>query len=151
MSAQQPSNVMPESSDINVARMSLAAAAIAGFLSVALGAFGAHGLKSVLSADMMQVYKTAVQYHQVHAVALLAVGVWQLVRPSVVLNWAAVLLLSGILLFSGSLYAMAISGVRTLGMITPIGGLCWLVAWGAVCWAALAGKPANSPGHPSSE
>lgn len=127
------------------ARLTLAAAAIAGLLSVALGAFGAHGLRPVLSAEMMQVYKTAVQYHQVHAVALLAVGVWQLVRPSVSLIWAAVLLLLGILLFSGSLYALAISGIRMLGVITPIGGFVWLVAWGAVCWAALSVKSANNP------
>ncbi|MGB1092089.1 MAG: DUF423 domain-containing protein [Oceanobacter sp.] len=115
------------------ARATLTLAALLGFLGVALGAFGAHGLKSVLEPAMMTVYQTGVQYHQIHAVALLVIGLWQLLRPTSPehgsLKWAALFMLGGVLLFSGSLYTMAMSSVRMLGMITPIGGVSWLIGW----------------------
>lgn len=102
---------------------------LSGFLGVALGAFGSHGLRSRLSAEMLKVWETAVQYQMLHALALLAVvfaaqrfpnGPWQAA------GWCFV---AGTILFSGSLYALSISGIRKLGAITPIGGLLFLVGW----------------------
>lgn len=119
------------------ARISLVAAALLGFFAVALGAFGAHGLKSVLEPAMMQVWQTAVLYHLVHSVALLAVAIWHLQQPSVWLARAALMLLIGTLLFSGSLYLMALTGVRILGMITPLGGVSWLIGWSMLMVAGL--------------
>ncbi|WP_372748394.1 DUF423 domain-containing protein [Litorivivens sp.] len=115
----------------------LVAGAISGFLAVALGAFGAHALKQRLTADMLAVYDTAVQYHFYHTLALIAVallavygvqGAW--------LKASGWLFLVGTLLFSGSLYALALSGIKMLGAITPLGGLCFLAAW--LCLAVVA-------------
>lgn len=122
-------------------RIALISAALAGFSGVALGAFGAHGLKSVLSAKMMNVWQTAVQYHLVHSVALLALTVGLMVLPNnetkIWLQRSALLMLAGLLLFSGSLYALALTDIRPLGMMTPIGGIGWLLAWGCLFIAAL--------------
>ena len=98
-----------------------------GFLGVALGAFGAHGLRERLSPAMLEVYRTGVLYHLIHAVALLAValGADRLARPRAV----AALFTAGIALFSGSLYALSITGARALGMITPLGGLLFMAGW----------------------
>lgn len=116
----------------------LAASAASGFLAVALGAFGAHALKSRLSPEMLSVYETAVQYHFYHALALFGVALlmangWQ----QGLLKASAVLFLLGLVLFSGSLYALALSGVKVLGAITPLGGLCFLAAWACLFIAAL--------------
>ncbi|GAT31582.1 hypothetical protein TSACC_1133 [Terrimicrobium sacchariphilum] len=104
--------------------MSLAiqVAAVLGFLGVALGAFGAHGLKATLTAnDTLAIWQTAVLYHLLHAVAAL----WAAERqPIVVWFWAA-----GILIFSGSLYILAVTNIKWLGAITPIGGLLFLAGW----------------------
>ena len=97
--------------------------------AVIIGAFGAHGLKSHLSDEMMRVYKTGVEYHFYHALGILLVGVLSVSVPSGLLNWSAIFLTLGILLFSGSLYVMAISGVTWLGAITPFGGLSFIVGW----------------------
>lgn len=115
----------------------LLAACVAGFLAVALGAFGAHGLKGIIDPGLMNAYQTGVQYHLVHAIALLGVGLWQQQLGGVNhwLSRAAILLLVGIVLFSGSLYLMAITGIRPLGMITPIGGTSWLIGWAMLAWA----------------
>src|SRR5215510_12140683 len=98
-----------------------------GFVAVALGAFGAHGLRERLSPGMLEVYKTGVLYHLVHALALLAValGAQRLARPRVV----AALFAGGIVVFSGSLYALALTGVHTFGAITPVGGLLFMAGW----------------------
>jgi uncharacterized membrane protein YgdD (TMEM256/DUF423 family) len=98
-----------------------------GFLGVALGAFGAHGLRERLAPGMLEVYKTGVLYHLVHAVALLAValGAEKLARPRAV----GALWIAGVVIFSGSLYALAITGVGVLGAITPIGGLLLMAGW----------------------
>ncbi|WP_346858629.1 DUF423 domain-containing protein [uncultured Draconibacterium sp.] len=98
-------------------------------LAVALGAFGAHGLKAHLSAELMQTYKTAVEYHFYHALGLLLLGVLSLTMPSNLINWAALFLFVGIVLFSGSLYVLAISGIKWLGAITPLGGLSFIAGW----------------------
>lgn len=123
------------------ARATLISAAIAGFSGVALGAFGAHGLKNVLSAKMLTVWQTAVQYHLVHSVALLALAIALMVLPkSDIRLWlqrSSTMMLAGLLLFSGSLYLMALTGIRPLGMITPIGGVSWLIAWGLIAVAAF--------------
>jgi uncharacterized membrane protein YgdD (TMEM256/DUF423 family) len=98
-----------------------------GFLGVALGAFGAHGLRERVSPAMLEVYKTGVLYHLIHAVALLAValGADRLARPrAVAALWAA-----GVVIFSGSLYALALTGVGKLGAITPVGGLLFMAGW----------------------
>jgi uncharacterized membrane protein YgdD (TMEM256/DUF423 family) len=97
-------------------------AAVLGFLGVALGAFGAHGLKAILEANAtMAIWQTAVLYHLVHAVAALWASEK---RPAVVWIWTA-----GIVIFSGSLYILAVTNVRWLGAITPIGGILFLIGW----------------------
>lgn len=112
-------------------------AALSGFLSVALGAFGAHGLKSKLSAEMMAIYQTAVQYQFFHTLALLAVAVLlQQWGKSAALNIAASAFVFGIMVFSGSLYILSFTGIRWLGAITPIGGVAFLLGWASLFVAA---------------
>jgi len=107
----------------------LTIAAISGLLAVALGAFGAHGLKAIITPEMLEVYKTGVQYQFYHTFALLAVGILMNFNQSKALKWSATLFVIGMILFSGSLYVLAISGVKALGMITPFGGITWIAAW----------------------
>ena len=122
------------------ARLFIALGALAALLAVALGAFGAHGLKSRLGADMMAICQTGVQYHFWHALGLVLVGLIAIQLPgSGALRAAGWLMAAGILMFSGSLYALALSGVRWLGAITPFGGLAFLAAWACLAWAALRG------------
>jgi len=112
-------------------------AAVAGFLGVAGGAFGAHALKAHLSPERMEIWHTAVLYQLIHAVALLAVGLASGVLPGrALLAGAGIAFIAGIVLFSGSLYALALSGVRILGAITPLGGLAFLVGWLLLALAA---------------
>jgi len=94
-----------------------------------LGAFGAHILKKMITPDMLEVYKTGVQYHFYHTFALLATGILLHLKPSKSLKTAAYLFMAGIVLFSGSLYALAITDIKVLGIITPFGGVAWLIAW----------------------
>jgi uncharacterized membrane protein YgdD (TMEM256/DUF423 family) len=103
-------------------------------LAVGLGAFGAHGLKARLSADSLAVWQTAVQYHAWHALGLLAVG---FLIPSMWSKTAGVLLLAGIVLFSGSLYALALGAPRALGVLTPVGGLAFILGWLAFALAVI--------------
>lgn len=113
-----------------LAKIFLALGSIGMLLAVALGAFGAHTLKKTLAPELMAVYETAVNYHVVHALGLLAVGLLALHLPeSGTLRWAGILMLVGLLLFSGSLYALSLSGIRGLGAITPVGGVALLAAW----------------------
>ena len=108
---------------------------LAAFLAVALGAFAAHGLKARLDASMLAAFETGVRYHMYHALALLAVG-WAAMRwPGAAVNASGWLFFAGIVLFSGSLYALSLSGVRWLGAITPLGGLCFLAGW---AWLVIA-------------
>ncbi len=116
----------------------LALGALYGFLGVACGAFGAHALRTRLSGDMLAVWKTAVEYQMFHALTLLAVGL--LLRAggsSTLLNVSGACFTGGVLLFSGSLYALALSGVRVLGAITPLGGLLFLIGWALLLLVAL--------------
>jgi uncharacterized membrane protein YgdD (TMEM256/DUF423 family) len=102
----------------------------AALLAVMLGAFGAHALQKLLTADMMTIFETAVQYHFYHALGLLAVGLLTLHLPtSLWLRWSGWLMLIGIVVFSGSLYALTLTGQRWLGAITPIGGTAFIAAW----------------------
>lgn len=99
-------------------------------LVVMLGAFGAHGLKAKISAEMLAVYQTGVHYHLFHALGLLVVGlVASQIADSVWLRWSGWLMLLGIILFSGSLYVLSVSGLRWLGMVTPFGGVAFIAAW----------------------
>jgi len=107
----------------------LTIAAISGMLAVVLGAFGAHVLKRIISPEMLETYKTGIQYHFYHTFALLVVGILMNFNSSKALKWSAWLFMIGILLFSGSLYALAISGIKILGIITPFGGVIWIAAW----------------------
>ena len=119
------------------ARLALSFAAALLFVAVAVGAFGAHALKARLAPDAMAIYQTAVQYHFWHALGLLAVGILLLQRPdSGALAASAWLLVAGILLFCGSLYALALTGSRGWGAVTPVGGTAFLAAWAALGWAA---------------
>jgi len=105
-------------------------AAFFAFLAVALGAFGAHGLKGHLSENDLSVYKTAVEYQMWHALGLGFIGLLQERLPqSKILNWSGWLMFFGILIFSGSLYALTLTGIRSFGMLTPFGGLSFLIAW----------------------
>ncbi|MDP9141305.1 MAG: DUF423 domain-containing protein [Pseudomonadota bacterium] len=116
----------------------LALGALYGFLGVAFGAFGAHALRTRLSADMLAVWKTAVEYQMFHALALLAVGfLLRAGSSSTLLNISGACFAGGVVLFSGSLYALALSGVRVLGAITPLGGLLFLIGWALLLLVAL--------------
>lgn len=103
---------------------------INAILAVALGAFGAHGLEGSLSSDMMEVFETGVKYHFYHALGLIAIGLVATHLPdSTLIKYSGWVMLAGIVLFSGSLYVLSTTGVRWLGAITPIGGLCFIAAW----------------------
>lgn len=112
------------------------AAGLLGALSVILGAFGAHALKSRLSEDLMSAYQTGVSYHLMHAVALLALSILIERQPSTLLYSAAMIMLAGIICFSGSLYLLALTSMRWPGPITPIGGLLLITAWICIAIAA---------------
>ena len=107
---------------------------------MALGAFGAHGLKARLTADMLAVWHTAVQYHAWHALGLLAVGLGGAHYDNAWMRAAGWLLLSGIALFSGSLYALALGAPRVLGAVTPAGGLAFILGWLAFAVALIAAR-----------
>lgn len=122
-------------------RIALLASGILGFLAVALGAFGAHGLKGRLApladgAARLEWWNTAAHYHLIHAVALAAIGYLATRTTSAAVPVAATSMLVGIALFSGSLYVMTLTGIRALGAVTPFGGLAFLVGWIAVAVAA---------------
>jgi uncharacterized membrane protein YgdD (TMEM256/DUF423 family) len=112
---------------------------LSGFLGVALGAFGAHALKGRLEADLLATFEVGVRYQMYHALALLAVG-WAHTRwPGAVLTASGWLFVAGTIVFSGSLYALSLSGMRWLGAITPIGGVALLAGWLCLAWAAWKG------------
>ncbi len=119
------------------AKFCLLVAALALAAAVALGAFGAHALKGHLSAEMHSIYQTAVQYHFWHALGLLGVGVLMTRSPDgMALAGIAWLLISGLLLFSGSLYLLALTSATWLGGVAPLGGVAFIVAWLWLAWWA---------------
>ncbi len=104
--------------------------AMCAFLGVTFGAFGAHGLKTMISPELLAVYQTGVTYQMWHAFGLIAIAlIQQHDAQSKLLKWAGVLMFLGIILFSGSLYALAIFDLPELGKITPLGGVSFLIAW----------------------
>ncbi|MEM7219974.1 MAG: DUF423 domain-containing protein [Pseudomonadota bacterium] len=122
------------------AAWALAAAGLNGLLAVGLGAFGAHALKPrLLAADTLSAWDTAVLYHLVHSAALLGLAAWWRASGASMAGPAIAFLL-GMLMFSGSLYWLALGGPRWLGPVTPIGGTALLAGWGLIVWHAL-GRP----------
>jgi uncharacterized membrane protein YgdD (TMEM256/DUF423 family) len=111
------------------ARKTLAIAGALIALATVLGAFGAHALKAHLSQDKLAVYETAVRYHFIHALGLLAIGILLRSVDVGLLRWSAILILVGIILFSGSLYLLTFGAPRMLGVVTPLGGLALIVGW----------------------
>jgi len=108
----------------------LSLGALSALIGVGMGAFGAHGLKTIISPEMLAVYQTGVTYQMYHALGLIGVALIHRQAPdSKLLHWAGWLMFSGIVLFSGSLYALALLNHTWLGMITPLGGVCFLAAW----------------------
>lgn len=106
------------------------AAAILGAMAVLIGAFGAHGLaQTAITAKALKSFHTGVEYQFYHVIALLFVGIWYQHKPSERLKIVAWLFIAGILLFSGSLYAYVLTGIRQFAMITPIGGITFVIAW----------------------
>lgn len=122
---------------------------IAGFFGVAAGAFGAHALQGRVDDHLVEVFATGSRYALVHGVALVGVGALCLRRPVAALRVSAIAFAAGVLLFSGSLWTMALTGQRWLGAVTPVGGLCLLVGWASLAIAAgrLAG-PGGGAGQP---
>lgn len=119
------------------ARVWLAAGALFGLLAVVAGAAGTHALRDALDADALRVFETAARFQMYHALALLVVGLLAMRRRSLALNVAGSLFALGTLLFSGSLYALALSGVGVLGAVAPVGGVCLMAGWAALAIAAL--------------
>ena len=112
-----------------------------GFFGITLGAFGAHGLKNILSPEMLAVFETAVRYQMYHTFAI--IGAAFLVEEFPAAVYAGRLFGLGILLFSGSLYAISLSGITWFGMITPFGGLCFLAGWIVLLFSAFKIKKEN--------
>lgn len=118
----------------------LSVAALSGFLCVALGAFGAHALKNVLDGYGRDIYEKAVLYQMFHTVALLTLGLLQRQNETLALAPAAWLFICGMLLFCGSLYVLAVSGMKWLGAVTPFGGLAFLLGWLWLGYVLIRGK-----------
>lgn len=120
-----------------MAKLFITLASLSGMLAVIIGAFGAHALRGKLDDYAMGVFETAVQYHFYHALALLAVGVIALNQPhTTLLKSSGWLFLLGTVIFSGSLYVLAITGVKWLGAITPLGGLAFIAGWACLATAS---------------
>jgi uncharacterized membrane protein YgdD (TMEM256/DUF423 family) len=106
--------------------------AIFAFVGIGLGAFGAHAVKAMISPESMTIYQTGVQYHLIHAIALVLVGI----LGKTVSPWVGRLFTTGICVFSGSLYLLALTGIKWLGAITPIGGVCFLTGWALLAYSS---------------
>ncbi|WP_028356176.1 DUF423 domain-containing protein [Bordetella petrii] len=111
-------------------------AALNMIAAVGAGAFGAHGLKRMLTPDLLAIWQTGVLYHLVHALGLFVVALLGARFGSALLSTAGAVMFAGIVLFSGSLYLLALTGTRWLGAVTPLGGVAFLAAWALVAWAA---------------
>ena len=112
-------------------------AAFSGAIGVILGAFAAHGLKGRLTESLLSAFQTGVQYQLYHSLAILALVIMHRVWPNYWLFWAACAMALGVVFFSGSLYALALTEIKWFGPITPLGGLCFIVGWLAVAIAAF--------------
>ena len=122
------------------ARGLVAAGAGSALIAVAAGAFGAHALRMRLAPEALEIWETAARYQMYHALALIAVGWAAAAWPGALPRWAGRLFLAGTVVFSGSLYLLALSGVRWLGAVTPVGGACFLGGWACLLVAALRGR-----------
>ncbi len=120
---------------IQMDRFFFVAGSLLAFFAVALGAFAAHGLKSRLTPDMFAIFEVGVRYHMYHALALLAVAWASAHWPQSKVETAGWAFIAGIIIFSGSLYLLSITGNRWLGAITPIGGVAFLIGWILLIWA----------------
>jgi uncharacterized membrane protein YgdD (TMEM256/DUF423 family) len=130
------------SQDFAADRTIFALGCVCALAGVAAGAFGAHALRAQLAPEMLAVFETGVRYQLLHALALLAAA-WAATRwPGRLVNAAALLFVTGIVLFSGSLMLLATTGLRALGMITPLGGVAFIAGWGCLAAAALRGRGA---------
>jgi len=122
---------------VSAERLFFGLGALSGFIAVALGAFAAHGLKARLTPDLLATFEVGVRYQMFHALALLGVG-WAATRwPGGAVTAAGWLFVAGTLLFSGSLYVLALSGTRWLGAVAPVGGLALLLGWLCLAWGAF--------------
>jgi uncharacterized membrane protein YgdD (TMEM256/DUF423 family) len=125
-------------------RLFFSLGAASGLIAVAAGAFGAHALRARLSPELLSVFETGARYQMYHALGLLAVA-WAAVRwPGPLPTWAGWLFVVGTVLFSGSLYALSLTGMRWLGAITPLGGVAFLAGWLCLVFAAM-GREASGP------
>lgn len=124
--------------------------AISALFGVAAGAFGAHGLEARLSAEMLAVYETGVRYGLVHALALLFIGLAAAQWPEARWARAGWMFVAGTILFSGSLFALSLTGIRWLGAVTPLGGVCFLAGWVFAILAAIRSGPRESSGDAAS-
>jgi uncharacterized membrane protein YgdD (TMEM256/DUF423 family) len=128
------------------ARFLVVAGCMAAMLGLACGAFGTHALRSHITPDLLATWQTGVAYHFYHALGMLAMGlVSQIIGSSKLLNWAGAMMISGLLLFSGSLYLLALTGIRAFGAVAPIGGLAWMGAW--ALFAAAVWRNHTPPPH----
>lgn len=118
---------------MNDKKLWLIISAVSGFTAVAIGAFGAHGLREKLSSQMLEVYKTGVLYQLIHSIALLTLALTTIIKGKL----PSIFFLLGIVLFSFSLYIYSTSGVRFWAMITPVGGFCFLIGWLLIIYEAL--------------
>jgi uncharacterized membrane protein YgdD (TMEM256/DUF423 family) len=123
-----------------MAKLWFISTAISGFLSVALGAFGAHSLKNILDEYGKAIYEKAVLYQMFHTVALFAVGVMQHFDKETSFSIAGWGFVVGIVLFSGSLYLLAATGIKWLAAVTPVGGLAFLFGWLSLAWILIKGR-----------
>ena len=127
-------------------RLFIPAGAINALIAVAMGAFGAHALRGQLSDRLLEVFQTAVQYHAVHALGLILIGIIAQLLPAhraiIASGW---LLLGGMILFSGSLYLLALTGVTWLGAITPLGGMALIIGWGLLAWGGMTSQGGPRP------
>ncbi|MEM7677885.1 MAG: DUF423 domain-containing protein, partial [Myxococcota bacterium] len=120
-----------------MAKVFVVAGAVSGLIGIALGAFGAHGLKARLTEELLAIFETGARYQMYHALALVFVGLAAQIKPHGAFQTAGWLWIIGTFLFSGSLYALALSGVRVLGAITPLGGLAFIAGWACLAWGAF--------------
>jgi uncharacterized membrane protein YgdD (TMEM256/DUF423 family) len=128
-------------------RRCIAAGGILMALGVMLGAFGAHALQAQLTPRQLASFQTGVHYQMLHAIGLVIAGVMaQVTGPSARLRWSARLMLAGIAFFSGSIYLMTAGAPRWLGMVAPIGGVSFMIAWALLAWHAWSGRPAQTSG-----
>jgi len=123
-------------SELNDKKMWIIISAVSGFTAVAIGAFGAHGLRETLSFEMLEVYKTGVLYQFIHTIVLLILALTNIINAKV----SSIFFLLGIILFSFSLYLYSTTGIQFFAMITPVGGVCFLIGWLWLIVEAIRGK-----------